>query len=99
MRLPKGLLGTNSSIRIRLLTCALLLASGSISMTAALAQEAPADEADTKTDEIIVYGRGEKLIDTAQQASQGTIQGADLRVRPLSRVGEIVEAVPGMIAA
>ena len=67
-------------------------------MTAAIAQEPPSDEADVKADEIVVYGRGEKLIDTAQQASQGTIQGADLRVRPLSRVGEIVEAVPGMIA-
>ena len=50
-------------------------------------------------DEIIVFGRGELKIGTAQAASEGTISGADLLVRPLLRVAELLEAVPGMVAA
>lgn len=79
-----------------------LLASAAIALAwpaCAFAENGSAHEtSDDESKEIVVYGRGEKLIDTASQASQGTIEGADLRVRPLSRVGEIVEAVPGMIA-
>ena len=65
----------------------------------AVAQAADEEpEAADASKEIVVYGRGEKLIDTAVQASQGVVTGVDLRVRPLSRVGEILEAVPGLIA-
>jgi outer membrane receptor protein involved in Fe transport len=49
-------------------------------------------------EEIVVYGRGERLIGTATAASEGAIAGADLAVRPLLRVAELLEAVPGMIA-
>jgi hypothetical protein len=55
-----------------------------------------ADEA--KTD-IVVFGRGSVQIGTAGAASEGTVGGSDLLVRPLLRVGELLEAVPGMIAA
>ena len=79
-----------------------LLTGAAIALTwpaCAFAEDVSAAEtSDDESKEIVVYGRGEKQIDTATQSSQGTIQGADLRVRPLSRVGEIVEAVPGMIA-
>jgi outer membrane receptor protein involved in Fe transport len=50
-------------------------------------------------DGIIVFGRGELQIGTAQSASEGTISGSDLLVRPLLRTGELLEAVPGMVAA
>src|SRR5581483_2925190 len=50
-------------------------------------------------DEVLVYGRGEKRIGTASAASEGAIAGADLSVRPLLRVAELLEAVPGLIAA
>lgn len=50
-------------------------------------------------DAIVVFGRGELKIGTAQAASEGTISGADLLVRPLLRVAELLEAVPGMVAA
>jgi outer membrane receptor protein involved in Fe transport len=50
-------------------------------------------------DEIIVFGRGLELIGGAHAASEGTVSGADLAVRPLLRTAEVLEAVPGMIAA
>jgi outer membrane receptor protein involved in Fe transport len=50
-------------------------------------------------DEVVVYGRGERLIGEAQAASEGTVGGADLGVRPLLRVAELLEVVPGLIAA
>ncbi len=48
---------------------------------------------------IVVFGRGEAKIGVAHAASEGTVAGADLLVRPLLRVSELLEAVPGMIAA
>ena len=50
-------------------------------------------------DTIIVFGRGEDKIGAAHAASEGSVGGADLLVRPLLRVAELLEAVPGMVAA
>ena len=44
-----------------------------------------------------VRGRADNLIGIATSASQGRIGRADLRLRPLQREGELLEAVPGMI--
>lgn len=52
-----------------------------------------------KLDEIVVFARGEDLIGIAPAASEGAVGGADLSVRPLLRVAELLEVVPGMIAA
>jgi outer membrane receptor protein involved in Fe transport len=63
---------------------------------------APADEADEQNgnnNDIIVFGRGENKIGVAGAASEGSISGQDLLVRPLVKVAELLEAVPGMIAA
>jgi outer membrane receptor protein involved in Fe transport len=49
--------------------------------------------------EIVVFGRGETKIGTAHAASEGSVAGSDLLVRPLLRVAELLEAVPGMVAA
>jgi outer membrane receptor protein involved in Fe transport len=83
----------------RRLTCvaaavALALAAPGIAMTA----EARASD-DPDLDEVVVYGRGERLIGEARAASEGTVGGADLGVRPLLRVAELLEVVPGLIAA
>ena len=43
-------------------------------------------------------GRSQDLLGQVPSASQGSFGQADLQVRPLSRPGEIVELVPGMIA-
>jgi hypothetical protein len=39
------------------------------------------------------------LIGVAQSASQGAVIGRQLEVRPVMRAGEVLESVPGMIAA
>ncbi len=49
--------------------------------------------------EIVVFGRGEAKIGVAHAASEGTISGSDMLVRPLLKTAELLEAVPGMIAA
>jgi outer membrane receptor protein involved in Fe transport len=49
-------------------------------------------------DPIIVYGRALPQIGTALSGSQGTVGYQDFEDKPLSRVGELVENVPGMIA-
>jgi outer membrane receptor protein involved in Fe transport len=80
----------------------LLLALGSaLAMTAmpAFAQEPLANDARDSASEIVVFGRGEAKIGTAHAASEGSVAGSDLLVRPLLRVAELLEAVPGMVAA
>lgn len=49
--------------------------------------------------DIVVFGRGEAMIGTARSASEGSVGGADVLVRPLLRVAELLEAVPGLVAA
>ncbi len=44
-----------------------------------------------------VTGRADNLTHIAHSASQGRVGRADLRLRPLVREGEILEAIPGMI--
>jgi outer membrane receptor protein involved in Fe transport len=48
--------------------------------------------------EIIVYGRNIKQIGIASSGSEGIVGYADFEDRPLSRVGELAENVPGLIA-
>lgn len=50
-------------------------------------------------EEVVVFGRAEKKIGVAEAASEGTVGGDDLLVRPLLRVAELLESVPGLIAA
>ncbi len=49
-------------------------------------------------DTITVYGRSLALIGEAGAASEGVVGFADFEDRPLSRVGELVEVIPGVIA-
>ncbi|MEQ8857539.1 MAG: TonB-dependent receptor [Pseudomonadales bacterium] len=49
-------------------------------------------------EEVVVYGRAEQAIGYAGSASEGLVGYADIRLPPLLRVGELVEAVPGMVA-
>ncbi len=63
----------------------------------------PAQAADPSTqdpiEEVVIFARGENLIGKAAASSEGAVGGADLSVRPLLRVAELLEAVPGLIAA
>lgn len=61
--------------------------------------ETAAVSADDTLSEVIVFGRGEELIGKADAASEGAVGGEDLLVRPMLRVADLLEAVPGLIAA
>jgi len=63
---------------------------------APLAQEAAA--APGPVEQIIVFGRGTELLGAADAASEGSVSGADLLVRPMLKTAELLEAVPGMVA-
>lgn len=60
----------------------------------ALADE-PAKGADS---EIVVYGRAIDQIGIATSGSEGVVGYADFEDRPIGRVGELAENVPGLIA-
>jgi outer membrane receptor protein involved in Fe transport len=49
-------------------------------------------------DEIVVFGRAQERIGVADAASEGSVAGADLLVRPMLKTAELLEAVPGMVA-
>ena len=48
--------------------------------------------------EIIVTGRAANLIGIAQSSSEGQIGKVDLADRPIQRIGELLEVIPGFIA-
>jgi len=48
--------------------------------------------------EIIVTGRAANLIGIADSASEGQIGKIDLENRPIQRIGELLEVIPGLIA-
>ena len=50
------------------------------------------------TEVVIVFGRGTQLLGAADAASEGSVAGADLLVRPMLKTAELLEAVPGMVA-
>lgn len=56
------------------------------------------DVRDYPRDDIVVYGRALAQIGTATSGSQGVVGYRDFENKPLSRVGELVENVPGVIA-
>ncbi len=74
-----------------------LIAALSASYGAAQTTE-PDAAASEVIEEVIVFGRGLELLGDARAASEGSVGGADLLVRPMLRVAEILEAVPGMVA-
>jgi len=48
-------------------------------------------------DPLVVTGRSDDLIGLASSASEGRVGAADLRLRPITREGELLETVPGLI--
>ena len=68
-------------------------------LVCAASQPATAHEGNTElVEEVIVYGRSQEIIGSADQASEGLVAYDDIRLPPMLRVGELVEAVPGMVA-
>jgi TonB-dependent receptor-like protein len=89
-------------MRPRLIVLA-AFAPSALGALSAAAAGAPAPTATpTRPDqlqEVVIFARGENLIGKAEAASEGAVGGADLSVRPLLRVAELLEVVPGLIAA
>tara|TARA_R110001599_G_scaffold353880_1_gene601916 strand:- start:22998 stop:25019 length:2022 start_codon:yes stop_codon:yes gene_type:complete len=52
----------------------------------------------TQLEEVRVFGRGTDLVGAAASASQGSVAGSDLLVRPMLKVAELLESMPGMVA-
>ena len=61
----------------------------------ALAQET---NEESRLQSVVVHGRGLELIGEAGAASEGVVGYADFEDRPLSRAGELVEVIPGVVA-
>ena len=82
---------------LRSVTAILLLVSVS---PAAFAQEAPSDDetAEQRRRDIIVTGRATDLIGIAGAASEGVVGKVDLEDRPIQRIAELLEVIPGFIA-
>jgi len=76
------------------LTMALLLTLATFPRAAFPAEEIDAGE----IEELVVYGRAQQQLGVTQAASQGQVGYDDIQLPPLFRVGELVEAIPGMVA-
>lgn len=61
------------------------------------APEPAAGGSATRLEEIVVRGRADSLVGVAESASQGTVGAEQIARRTLSRPGEVLEAVPGVI--
>lgn len=85
---------------VRVASVALLLFAGGHGVLAAQTPTPPAapDSVLLPTlDTLAVQGRIDDLIGRASTASEGRVGAVDLRSRPISREGELLETVPGMI--
>jgi len=76
-------------------TAASLLILAAAAAPPAQAQDTAGNEA---LEEIQVFGRGLEQIGEAETASEGTVGYDDIRNRPILRIGELAESVPGLIA-
>jgi outer membrane receptor protein involved in Fe transport len=59
--------------------------------------QASGDTGTPKREEIVVTASRKNLIGTAQTASQGSVTKEELQLRPVYRVGQLLESVPGLI--
>ena len=59
----------------------------------------PEIDSPEQLDSMVITGRADAQIGIADSASQGNVGQEQLKFRPISRPGEILETVPGMIAS
>ncbi|MEO1246255.1 MAG: TonB-dependent receptor [Pseudomonadota bacterium] len=71
--------------------------ASTVALAAAPAEDTEPDVS-VEVEELVVYGRAQRLIERANSASEGIVGYDDIRLPPMLRVGELVEAVPGMVA-
>ncbi len=83
---------------MRLSRRVLFTLSATSAVTIALACGAYAAASESAIEEVVVRGRSEHLIGKTATASEGSVSGDELLLRPLLRPGELLEAVPGLMA-
>ena len=85
-----------------MMTALTALPAGVFLSVAVAAGTPPADALKTPgaehIEELVVYGRAERQVGLATSASAGLVGYDDIQLPPMLRVGELVEAVPGMVA-
>jgi outer membrane receptor protein involved in Fe transport len=69
-----------------------------VTIVSLLSTPAVFSQADQQIEEVVVWGRSLQLLGNTDSASKGVVGYADFSTRPIARVGELVEVVPGMIA-
>jgi|TARA_B100000959_G_scaffold139707_1_gene146807 outer membrane receptor protein involved in Fe transport len=69
-----------------------------ISTTILAWSQAISAQQETAIEEVVIWGRSLQQLGTADSASQGVVGYNDFSTRPIARVAELVEVVPGMIA-
>ena len=72
------------------LCCAFFFASGVV--------HADKNHNESTLEEIVVSGRAIEHIGQAKSGSEGSVGYSDFENRPFSRVGELVEVIPGLVA-
>ena len=83
----------------RFIAVACLVPSAALAAWPAWCETSPQNDSDTdQPDQIIVYGRGIEQVGVASSGSEGVVGYADFENRPIGRVGELAENVPGLIA-
>ena len=93
-------------LTVRLIVIALACFIGGSAYAGQAANTIPAKPKTQKKDnepielsEMVITGRADTQIGIADSASQGNVGQAQLKYRPISRPGEILETVPGLIAS
>lgn len=88
--------------RLALLVAALACGAPALAQTDADPAPEPAPQEyaarTTRPDVIVIRGRADSQVGSASSASEGTIGAEQLEARPLTRPGEVLETVPGLIA-
>ncbi len=96
---PRSTLSKNFNPAAFALACAAW--SGAQAQDVQPARSAPppaaATNGPTRLPEVVVQGRSDSLLGIADSATQGTVGARQLELRPVSRSGEVLETVPGVI--
>jgi len=88
--------------RWRMRALAAALGAGWMGLAAPLAQAQQGEGSQTlyvgEAEELYIFGRAIDLIGSARSGSEGIVGYRDFERRPLLRVGELVEVIPGLVA-
>jgi outer membrane receptor protein involved in Fe transport len=94
---PFRLLGISAAVSLALLASWASAQPNASANAGAVPANAPSN-GQAAVEEVIVFGRNTELVGKALTASEGSVGGADLLVRPMFKTSELLESMPGMVA-